>query len=47
MTAEERAAMAERSVRRVREEFSKALMCSKTLDVYTELLNGSEKSGRP
>lgn len=43
MTPEERETMAKKSIERVRSEFSKALMCSKTLDVYAELLNAKEK----
>ncbi len=43
MTPEERETMAKNSIERVRSEFSKALMCSKTLDVYAELLNAKEK----
>lgn len=43
MTPEERETMAKKSIERVRSEFSKALMCSKTLDVYAELLNAREK----
>lgn len=39
MSADERDKMAKASIERVRSEFSKALMCSKTLDVYRELLN--------
>lgn len=42
MTPEERETMAKKSIERVRSEFSKALMCSKTLDVYAELLNARE-----
>ena len=38
-----RETMAKKSIERVRSEFSKALMCSKTLDVYAELLNAKEK----
>lgn len=43
MTHEERETMAKKSIESVRSEFSKALMCSKTLDVYAELLNAKEK----
>ncbi len=36
----ERSALAERAVAHVRENFSKALMCRRTLEVYDELLRG-------
>lgn len=46
MTTEERDRMAKNSIERVRSEFSKALMCSKTLDVYKEAVNGSTEEKR-
>ncbi|MEX0760385.1 MAG: glycosyltransferase, partial [Tistlia sp.] len=38
LPSEERAALAERAVEHVRANFSKALMCRRTLEVYDELL---------
>jgi glycosyltransferase involved in cell wall biosynthesis len=38
MSAEDKKYMAERAVESVRNEFSKARMCTKTLDVYREIL---------
>lgn len=40
LPSEERAALAERAVEHVRANFSKALMCRRTLEVYDELLRG-------
>ena len=38
MTPQDKRQMAENAIKSVRTEFSKALMCSKTLDVYREIL---------
>lgn len=40
LPAEERAALAARAIAHVRANFSKALMCRRTLEVYDELLRG-------
>ncbi len=40
LTKETRAALAAKAIRNVRENFSQAIMCAKTLDVYNEVLKG-------